>query len=99
MSKTTQSTRNSRMQNEFGADLWIRDPNNHRQPTAGRGLFAGLQDVKHYNVERGWAKREPDTRQGFFASVFNSSRAERESWWRSMRAMVMRAATEYREDT
>ncbi|KAL2003935.1 hypothetical protein VTN02DRAFT_1631 [Thermoascus thermophilus] len=72
MSKTTQSTHTSRTQNEFGSDLWIRDPNSHRRPTAGRGLFAGLQDVKNYSVDQGWAKRQTDARQGFFASVLNS---------------------------
>ncbi|ODM21483.1 hypothetical protein SI65_02327 [Aspergillus cristatus] len=44
--------------NDYGSDLWIRDSQAQtRRPTSGRGLFAGLQDVKHYNVESGWAKR------------------------------------------
>ncbi|BAE55627.1 unnamed protein product [Aspergillus oryzae RIB40] len=47
----------ARLQNDFGADLWVKNQTQARQATAGRGLFAGLQDVKHYNVENGWAKR------------------------------------------
>ncbi|KAJ5818801.1 hypothetical protein N7474_004392 [Penicillium riverlandense] len=49
----------SRLQNEYGADLWTRSPSTeYRHSTAGRGLFAGLQDVKHYTVENGWARRK-----------------------------------------
>ncbi|PIG83216.1 hypothetical protein AARAC_010772 [Aspergillus arachidicola] len=47
----------ARLQNDFGADLWVKNQAQARHATAGRGLFAGLQDVKHYNVENGWAKR------------------------------------------
>ncbi|KOS47726.1 hypothetical protein ACN38_g1359 [Penicillium nordicum] len=40
--------------------------------TAGRGLFAGLQDVKHYNVESGWAKRKSETAQpGILGSLWS----------------------------
>lgn len=57
---------------------WVRPtPANHgtRRSAAGRGLFSGLQDVKHYNVEEGWAQRQvvdaPEQKKqgGFF------------SWW------------------
>ncbi|KAH1315605.1 hypothetical protein KXV22_005093 [Aspergillus fumigatus] len=40
-------------------------------PTAGRGLFAGLQDVKHYNVDHGWAKRSQDQPQGLFSFLWS----------------------------
>ncbi|KAL4803026.1 hypothetical protein BDV18DRAFT_146127 [Aspergillus unguis] len=57
-SKQTQPKSTTHYQNDFGADLWIRQGTNpHRAPTAGRGLFAGLQDTKNYNVDSGWAKR------------------------------------------
>lgn len=39
-------------------NYWVRDPSTPaRRNAAGRGLFSGLQDMKRYNVERGWAKR------------------------------------------
>ncbi|KAB8266212.1 hypothetical protein BDV32DRAFT_143935 [Aspergillus pseudonomiae] len=53
----------ARLQNDFGADLWVKNQAQARQATAGRGLFAGLQDVKHYNVENGWAKRSAANEQ------------------------------------
>ncbi|OJJ63068.1 hypothetical protein ASPSYDRAFT_86712 [Aspergillus sydowii CBS 593.65] len=68
----TQSTSNSRLQNDFGADLWVRKstaPTRH--PTAGRGLFAGLQDTKSYNVDSGWAKRSHDESAGLFGWLYN----------------------------
>ncbi|KAL5357300.1 hypothetical protein BJX96DRAFT_144234 [Aspergillus floccosus] len=55
---------NSRLQNDYGADLWVRESEHKKHhPTAGRGLFAGLQDVKSYNVDNGWAKRRPSETQ------------------------------------
>jgi hypothetical protein len=42
-----------------------------QHPTAGRGLFAGLQDVKHYNVDHGWAKRSQDQPQGLFSFLWS----------------------------
>ncbi|KAL4786622.1 hypothetical protein BJX76DRAFT_354982 [Aspergillus varians] len=66
------ATSNARLQNDYGADLWVRkDTVGHRRATAGRGLFAGLQDAKSYNVESGWAKRNPTTEPGFFGSLFS----------------------------
>ncbi|PTU23956.1 hypothetical protein P175DRAFT_0429765 [Aspergillus ochraceoroseus IBT 24754] len=66
------SSSSSRTQNDFGADLWVRSGTKpHRHPTAGRGLFAGLQDVKHYNVESGWAKRNPNEAPGVLGSLFS----------------------------
>ncbi|KKK23715.1 hypothetical protein AOCH_006791, partial [Aspergillus ochraceoroseus] len=60
------SSSSSRTQNDFGADLWVRSGTKpHRHPTAGRGLFAGLQDVKHYNVESGWRNGTPTRLQAF----------------------------------
>ncbi|KAL4893270.1 hypothetical protein BDV59DRAFT_201859 [Aspergillus ambiguus] len=54
----------SRLQNDFGADLWVRESEHKKHhPTTGRGLFAGLQDVKSYNVDNGWAKRRPSETQ------------------------------------
>ncbi|PKY07080.1 hypothetical protein P168DRAFT_324533 [Aspergillus campestris IBT 28561] len=54
MTKSTQT----RLQNDFGADLWVRQSTvQGRHATSGRGLFAGLQDVKQYNVENGFAAR------------------------------------------
>lgn len=53
------------------ANHWVRQtPANHgtRRNAAGRGLFSGLQDVKHYNVEEGWAQRQvvdaPEQKKG-----------------------------------
>ncbi|OJJ46132.1 hypothetical protein ASPZODRAFT_67634 [Penicilliopsis zonata CBS 506.65] len=60
----------SRLQNDFGADLWVRNGPQKRSPTLGRGLFAGLQDAKHYNVDSGWAKRTNDADQGGIFSLF-----------------------------
>ncbi|KAH8692134.1 hypothetical protein BGW36DRAFT_261804, partial [Talaromyces proteolyticus] len=40
---------------------WVRPTSTNqgiRRNAAGRGLFSGLQDVKHYNVEGGWAHRQ-----------------------------------------
>lgn len=95
-SKTAQTAAQSakRLQNEFGADLWVKDQqktyrvcglsypdlvhlvheaNNtllqHR--TGGRGMFAGLQDSKHYDVDSGWAKRAEETQPGFFGWLYN----------------------------
>lgn len=42
-----------------------------KHPTAGRGLFAGLQDTKNYNVESGWAKRSNVESQGFLGSLLS----------------------------
>ncbi|KAJ5085266.1 hypothetical protein N7532_010037 [Penicillium argentinense] len=62
----------ARLQNDFGADYWIRNPNQeHRHSTAGRGLFAGLQDVKHYNVDHGWARRKSSDSQGILSTFFS----------------------------
>lgn len=71
--KMTQSSSSSssRLQNDFGADLWVRSGTERRHPTAGRGLFAGLQDVKHYNVDHGWAKRSQDQPQGLFSFLWS----------------------------
>ncbi|KAE8149692.1 hypothetical protein BDV25DRAFT_155819 [Aspergillus avenaceus] len=61
----------ARLQNDFGADLWVRSTQ-ARQATAGRGLFAGLQDVKRYNVEDGWAKRTATEEQpGLIAQLWS----------------------------
>ncbi|THC92430.1 hypothetical protein EYZ11_008096 [Aspergillus tanneri] len=60
----------SRLQNDYGADLWVKRATPQRHPTAGRGLFAGLQDVKHYNVDHGWAKRTNEDSQGIFGFLF-----------------------------
>ncbi|KAJ5290947.1 hypothetical protein N7478_000198 [Penicillium angulare] len=66
--KSTQA----RLQNDFGADYWVRTQQEHRHATAGRGLFAGLQDVKHYNVDQGWARRKSgDAQTGFFGSIIS----------------------------
>ncbi|KAJ5971355.1 uncharacterized protein N7479_001273 [Penicillium vulpinum] len=52
----------ARLQNDYGADYWVRaSATQHRRATAGRGLFAGLQDVKHYNVDHGWARRKSES--------------------------------------
>ncbi|KAJ5731526.1 uncharacterized protein N7483_006034 [Penicillium malachiteum] len=62
----------ARLQNDFGADYWVRNKQEHRHATAGRGLFAGLQDVKQYNVDSGWARRKSgDAQTGFFGSIFS----------------------------
>jgi hypothetical protein len=42
-----------------------------QHPTAGRGLFAGLQDMKKYNVEHGWAKRNADASTGLGGWLWN----------------------------
>ncbi|GAD94242.1 hypothetical protein AOR_1_1018174 [Paecilomyces variotii No. 5] len=98
-SRTAQSAAQSakRVQNEFGSDLWVKDPSKtYRHSTGGRGMFAGLQDAKHYNVEEGWARRAPENRPGFFSWLYNRIlTAEIEgSSWRRMRAwMTMMMAT------
>ncbi|KAJ5936603.1 hypothetical protein N7466_003053 [Penicillium verhagenii] len=63
----------ARLQNDFGADYWVRNKQEHRHSTAGRGLFAGLQDVKQYNVDSGWAARKSGNSQqtGFFGSFLS----------------------------
>ncbi|KAF7591490.1 hypothetical protein BBP40_001479 [Aspergillus hancockii] len=67
-SKTTQA----RLQNDFGADMWVKNQTPGRQATRGRGLFAGLQDVKHYNVDQGWAKRTAsDEQPGLIGLLWN----------------------------
>ncbi|KAL1965779.1 hypothetical protein VTN77DRAFT_5100 [Rasamsonia byssochlamydoides] len=59
--------------NDFGSNRWIRDPaSQKRRSASGRGMFSGLQDVKHYNVDHGWAKRDVDHRPGFLESLWNS---------------------------
>ncbi|RWQ99991.1 hypothetical protein C8Q69DRAFT_44287 [Paecilomyces variotii] len=75
-SRTAQTAaKSAKRQNEFGADLWVKDQSKtYRHPTGGRGMFAGLQDAKHYNVEGGWAKRAPDERPGFFSWLYNRIR-------------------------
>lgn len=35
-----------------------------QRATSGRGLFAGLQDVKNYDVDQGWARRHSSTPAG-----------------------------------
>ncbi|KAL2831745.1 hypothetical protein BDW59DRAFT_139951 [Aspergillus cavernicola] len=71
-STTKSSTSSARLQNDFGADLWVRKgTTDHRHPTAGRGLFAGLQDQKQYNVGDGWAKRNSSETQGLFGMFFS----------------------------
>ncbi|OQE91112.1 hypothetical protein PENNAL_c0010G00767 [Penicillium nalgiovense] len=71
-SRTTDSE-HARLQNDYGADYWVRNSaQEHRRATAGRGLFAGLQDVKHYNVDHGWARRKSETPQpGIFGSLWS----------------------------
>ncbi|KAJ5855875.1 uncharacterized protein N7529_009819 [Penicillium soppii] len=63
----------ARLQNDYGADYWVRkSATEHRRPTAGRGLFAGLQDTKHYNVESGWARRKSgDSQTGLLGSLWS----------------------------
>ncbi|OQE26641.1 hypothetical protein PENSTE_c005G07041 [Penicillium steckii] len=61
----------ARLQNDFGADYWVRNTQERRHSTAGRGLFAGLQDVKHYNVDHGWARRKSSDNPGLLASFFS----------------------------
>ncbi|OJJ98258.1 hypothetical protein ASPACDRAFT_44765 [Aspergillus aculeatus ATCC 16872] len=71
MTNTTTTTSKSRLQNDFGADLWVKDRPKHHA-TAGRGLFAGLQDTKRYNVDSGWAKRSTaDSSQGLFGLLWS----------------------------
>lgn len=46
--------------------------NIQKRATGGRGLFAGLQDVKHYNVDHGWARRKSETEQpGILGSIWS----------------------------
>ncbi|KAJ5118094.1 hypothetical protein N7448_004259 [Penicillium atrosanguineum] len=73
MPSTTKTSQAARLQNDFGADYWVRNPEDeHRRPTAGRGLFAGLQDTKHYNVESGWARRKSSTEStGILGSIWS----------------------------
>ncbi|KAJ5875262.1 uncharacterized protein N7473_012609 [Penicillium subrubescens] len=72
MGSTSETSKTARLQNDFGADYWVRNKETHRQATAGRGLFAGLQDVKHYNVDHGWARRKSgDAQTGLFGSLWN----------------------------
>ncbi|KAJ9303147.1 hypothetical protein DTO271G3_521 [Paecilomyces variotii] len=105
-SRTAQSAvKTAKRQNEFGADLWVKDQSKtYRRPTGGRGMFAGLQDAKHYNVEGGWAKRAPDERPGFFSWLYNrilTTEIEGSSW-RQMRAwatMTMATAAAAREES
>ncbi|KAF7712805.1 Uncharacterized protein PECH_002611 [Penicillium ucsense] len=67
-----QTSKSARLQNDYGADYWIRNKETHRHATAGRGLFAGLQDVKSYNVEQGWARRKSgDSQTGLLGSIWN----------------------------
>ncbi|KUL86464.1 hypothetical protein ZTR_08097 [Talaromyces verruculosus] len=43
-----------------GMNYWVRSNSptqSTRRNAAGRGLFSGLQDTKHYNVDGGWAGR------------------------------------------
>ncbi|KAE8552239.1 hypothetical protein EYB25_006133 [Talaromyces marneffei] len=43
-----------------GINYWVRSTSptqGTRRHAAGRGLFSGLQDMKHYNVDGGWAGR------------------------------------------
>ncbi|KAJ5328842.1 hypothetical protein N7452_009232 [Penicillium brevicompactum] len=66
------ASEHTRLQNEFGADHWVRNPAaEYRRPTLGRGLFAGLQDTKHYNVENGWARRKSDPQPGLLGSLWS----------------------------
>ena len=80
----------ARLQNDYGADYWVRNGQEHRvctplpsppirsitnipkRATGGRGLFAGLQDVKHYNVDHGWARRKSEAEQpGILGSIWS----------------------------
>ncbi|OQE13343.1 hypothetical protein PENFLA_c050G01150 [Penicillium flavigenum] len=69
----TTDSEHARLQNDYGADYWVRNSaQEHRRATAGRGLFAGLQDVKHYNVDHGWARRKSETSQpGILGSLWS----------------------------
>ncbi|PLB50757.1 hypothetical protein P170DRAFT_474313 [Aspergillus steynii IBT 23096] len=69
--ETPITTTQARLQNDYGADLWVKKQAPHRHPTAGRGLFAGLQDVKQYNVDSGWAKRGNEDSAGLFGFLYN----------------------------
>ncbi|KAL4969408.1 uncharacterized protein BDV14DRAFT_196224 [Aspergillus stella-maris] len=70
--KTNDSAAQAHLKNDFGADLWVKKGTvDTRHPTAGRGLFAGLQDQKQYNVGDGWAKRNADASTGFLGWVWN----------------------------
>ncbi|OOQ89930.1 hypothetical protein PEBR_08301 [Penicillium brasilianum] len=72
MSSTSKTSQAARLQNDFGADYWVRNKEAHRHATAGRGLFAGLQDVKSYNVDHGWARRKSgDAQTGLIGSLWN----------------------------
>ncbi|KAF9894620.1 hypothetical protein FE257_006508 [Aspergillus nanangensis] len=63
----------SRLQNDYGADLWVRDGHRRHHSTQGRGLFAGLQDVKSYNVDNGFAKRKSsgDAQSGLWGFIYS----------------------------
>lgn len=54
-------------------NYWVRDPSTPaRRNAAGRGLFSALQDMKRYNVERGWAKRHyEDESQGTSGGILS----------------------------
>ncbi|KAJ5641406.1 hypothetical protein N7490_005406 [Penicillium lividum] len=72
MTTPSPKSEHARLQNDFGADYWVRNKQEHRHATAGRGLFAGLQDTKNYNVDNGWARRKSgDVQTGFFAAILN----------------------------
>ncbi|KAL4752165.1 hypothetical protein BDW72DRAFT_192301 [Aspergillus terricola var. indicus] len=69
---STPAVSHARAQNDFGTNLWVRQGTvEHRHPTAGRGLFAGLQDTKKYNVDHGWAKRNADASTGLAGWLWN----------------------------
>lgn len=89
-SSQTTSSQTVRLQNDYGADYWVRNSQERRvrlcfcspgvvhtyiasqHSTAGRGLFAGLQDVKHYNVDHGWARRKSgDAKTGLLGSIWS----------------------------
>lgn len=90
MTAPSKPSQKARLQNDYGADYWVRNSQEkrvrfpkallpcsiltepHQHSTAGRGLFAGLQDVKHYNVDHGWARRKPgDSQTGLFGSLWS----------------------------
>ncbi|KAL5044972.1 hypothetical protein BDW71DRAFT_94506 [Aspergillus fruticulosus] len=69
---STPAGSHARAHNDFGTNLWVRQGAvEHRHPTAGRGLFAGLQDMKKYNVDHGWAKRNADSSTGLGGWLWN----------------------------
>ncbi|KUM59479.1 hypothetical protein ACN42_g7666 [Penicillium freii] len=56
----------------YTISISIHELTSPKRATAGRGLFAGLQDVKHYNVDSGWAKRKSETAQpGILGSLWS----------------------------